>query len=92
MLRGVLLVAAVLLFIGGICFWAIVPSFWPAGVEAALFGALIVLGLFFDRYRKRIQESGDWEPTGERFVDPATGKLVEVRYNPKTGERDYREP
>jgi hypothetical protein len=34
---------------------------------------------------------GQWQPTGERFNDPTTGQVVEVYYNPQTGERDYRE-
>ena len=29
------------------------------------------------------------EATGERFLDPTTGRLMEVRYNPMTGQRDY---
>jgi hypothetical protein len=28
---------------------------------------------------------------GERFVDPTSGRLTEVRHNPETGERDYVE-
>lgn len=92
MLRNVLLGIALLLFAGGVVLWIARPAVWPAGFEAAAFGALVILGLFFDRYRTRVRENGDWEPTGERFVDPGTGKMVEVRYNPHTGERDYREP
>ncbi|HEX8726339.1 MAG TPA: hypothetical protein VF737_13210 [Gemmatimonadaceae bacterium] len=33
----------------------------------------------------------NWQPTGERFVDPASGKLVDVYFDPETGEREYRE-
>jgi hydroxymethylpyrimidine pyrophosphatase-like HAD family hydrolase len=29
------------------------------------------------------------QTTAERFVDPTSGKLLEVRYNPQTGERAY---
>ncbi|HUD43943.1 MAG TPA: hypothetical protein VMR41_00165 [Patescibacteria group bacterium] len=32
-----------------------------------------------------------WQKTGERFTDPSTGKLMDVHYNPKTGERNYKE-
>ena len=31
----------------------------------------------------------DWAATGERFVDPETGKLVTVYYHPANGERRY---
>ncbi|HET8551672.1 MAG TPA: hypothetical protein VFM97_04275 [Gammaproteobacteria bacterium] len=54
-------------------------------------GALLTLALVFERwrYRKNVSSRGDWQPTGERFIDPGTGKLTEVRYNPATGERQY---
>ena len=32
---------------------------------------------------------GDWQATDERFVDPETGSLVTVWYNPVSGERRY---
>jgi hypothetical protein len=31
----------------------------------------------------------DWIETGERFIDPETGKLVTVYHQPRTGERRY---
>jgi hypothetical protein len=41
-------------------------------------------------YRPRVDRArGSWQRTGERFVDPSSGRLMEVRYNPDTGERDY---
>jgi hypothetical protein len=44
------------------------------------------------RYRAQVNRvQGYWQPTGERFVDPATERLMEVFYNKATGERDYRE-
>ncbi|HET7569182.1 MAG TPA: hypothetical protein VFK96_01170 [Gammaproteobacteria bacterium] len=54
-------------------------------------GAILTLALIFERsrYRKNVSDRGDWQPTGERFVDPGTGRLTEVRYNPVTGERQY---
>ena len=33
----------------------------------------------------------NWRPTGERFVDLARAKLVDVYCDPETGEREYRE-
>ena len=41
-------------------------------------------------YRPRVDRArGRWQLTGERFVDPSSGRLMEVRYNPDTGEREY---
>jgi hypothetical protein len=55
---------------------------------------LITGGILFERsgYRSQVNRTlGKWQPTGERFNDPTTGQVVEVYYNPQTGERDYRE-
>ncbi len=64
----------------------------PAAIELLALGGLMALALLFERrgYRPRVnRESGNWETTGERFVDPTSGHLIEVRYNPDTGQRDY---
>ena len=62
------------------------------GLFLLIFGLLILLSLVFEgRYRAAKEPTGSWEPTGEEFIDPATGKLVEVDYDPQTGERNYRE-
>ena len=34
---------------------------------------------------------GSWQRTDERFVDPETGKLVTVWFDPDSGERRYVE-
>lgn len=63
---------------------------WFAALELAVFGALILGGTFFEKhYRERRTAGSGFQKTGERFVDPTTGKLVEVRYDPSTGERAY---
>jgi hypothetical protein len=64
----------------------------PGAVNLAL-GVLVLAGLFLEpHYRSRAQGSGPgWEPTGEKFIDPGTGRLVEVDYDPKTGQREYRD-
>jgi hypothetical protein len=31
----------------------------------------------------------DWVKTDERFVDPSTGEILDVWFNPKSGERAY---
>jgi hypothetical protein len=64
------------------------------GVQTLVGGAVLVLGTLFERwhyYNRNASTDGDWQPTGERFVDPATGKNVEVLYDPQSGERRYRE-
>jgi hypothetical protein len=63
------------------------------GIQTLIGGAVILLATLFERWRyNNTNASGgnDWQPTGERFVDPATGKNVEVLYDPHSGERRYR--
>jgi hypothetical protein len=65
---------------------------WFAALELGVFGALILIGTFFEgRYRARRATGSGWQTTAERFIDPTSGKLLEVRYNPQTGERAYVE-
>ena len=83
---GVLYVlAAVLLFT------ALHALAW--GAIYLLVNGLVVLGaIAFERRRYRpVVDSarGQWQLTGERFVDPSSGRTMEVRYNPTTGEREY---
>ncbi|HVB67224.1 MAG TPA: hypothetical protein VNE67_05135 [Acetobacteraceae bacterium] len=65
------------------------PPAWGLGA----FGALLLAGTLFERRRydaiaDRPPGAG-WEPTGERFRDPASGVEVEVWFNPATGRRQY---
>jgi hypothetical protein len=56
-------------------------------------GGLILLFLLLERgrYRPPIDPRGiDWKPTGERFIDPASGEMLSVYFNARTNERDYR--
>ena len=64
------------------------------GIQALVGGAIVVLGMLFERWRyhnRNTPADADWQPTGERFVDPQSGKNVEVLYDPQSGERQYRE-
>ena len=94
MLRGVIIAygllalagAAVLLFVVHATLWLV--------VYLAVNGSITVSAVLLERnrYRAKVDRTrGHWQPTGERFVDPTTGRLVEVFYNSATGERDYRE-
>ncbi|WP_236600751.1 hypothetical protein [Ktedonobacter sp. SOSP1-85] len=78
--------AAVLLFIVHATLWLVL---YLAVNGFILIGAML---LERQRYRTRVDRTqGYWQPTGERFIDPASKRLMEVFYNPATGERDYRE-
>jgi len=79
-----LVVAAFLLFV------AQAPVI--VGIYLAASGVLVAGGILFERrgYHPRVDRTrGRWQPTGERFVDPTTGQMMEVHYNPETGQRDY---
>jgi hypothetical protein len=56
-------------------------------------GLVIIVAAFFERgrYRPKSRSTDEWETTDERFVDDASGKKMVVRYNQRTGERDYVE-
>ena len=93
MLRAaVLLFATVLTAIGVVL---VLKGITVPGIQAGGIGILLILGTLFERWRyTRNDDSGarHWEATGERFTDPTTGKIVEVMYDPTTGERRYVEP
>lgn len=93
MLRAFVLLIAAALIVCGLILLVSSRTIWPAGAELLGIGVLFAVGVLFERhYRTRVDTNrGTWQKTGERFVDPTSGKLVEVRYNPQTGERDYRE-
>jgi hypothetical protein len=64
------------------------------GIQTLIGGSVFVLGTLFERWRynnKNASMDADWQATGERFVDPETGKNMEVFYDPSSGERQYRE-
>ncbi len=91
MLRGCLVVAGVVgVAIGALMIAA--GAAVPAAIELLVTGVVVVIALVFERrgYHPKVNRSvGHWEETGEKFVDPTSGHLIEVRYNPETGERDY---
>ncbi|WP_298225034.1 hypothetical protein [Acidocella sp.] len=56
------------------------------------FGLLILGGTLFERryHRNLTAPPGPgWERTQEVFQDPSSGELLEVWYNPITGQRRY---
>jgi len=56
-------------------------------------GGVITVGTLLERvfYKPLLRASpgAGWQKTGERFVDPDTGKVVDVFYDPRSGERQY---
>lgn len=91
MLRIVIMAIGLLCAVAGLLLLA---SPFHNGWFLVIIGALIIISLVFEgRYRSSRTEPvrGTWQPTGEKFIDPGTGKVVEVDYDPKTGERNYRQ-
>jgi hypothetical protein len=88
MLRTALLVFAVLLtllgiggLVSGYVGWA--PAIWGVGLLACV---------IFERRRYTAlppAAGGNWQPTGEQFIDSESGRATEVLYDPETGERRY---
>jgi len=59
-----------------------------------LINGLVIIGaLLFERgrYEPKFKTKDGWETTNERFIDDISGKEMVVRYNRRTGERDYVE-
>jgi hypothetical protein len=86
-------IAGALCVLGGIAVFAFANRVWPLGIELVIFGALLVAGSTFERwrYRPRVARSdAGWAPTDEVFYDPVSGERMTVMYNARTGERDYR--
>ena len=90
MLRALVIVVAAGLACGGV---ALIACGIPApGWQLLALGVLVLLGTLFERWRyQRLagRPEGEWQNTGERFIDPASGEPVEVLFNPRTGERRY---
>ena len=92
MLRAVLLVFAGLLALLGarLLFEGQVGG----GLYALGAGVALVIGTAFEQWRYRggaARPGAVWEPTGERFEDPESGKTLQVLYDPVSGERRYVE-
>lgn len=91
MLRRALLVIGTLALLGACV--ALLERAFGAACYLFVTGALVTGGIVFERShyaRPADRGRGRWQATGERFVDPTSGKLVEVYFNAETGERDYR--
>lgn len=89
MLRASVLAVAGAVALGGLILW--LRGLTGPGLYALGFGLVVVLGTLFERWRYRPNDrrAGGWQATGERFEDPQTGKIVQVFYDARTGERRY---
>ena len=65
----------------------------PALLVPAGIGLVLIVGALFERVHYKMltprPPGRGWLATPERFVDPASGRLVEVHVRPETGERAY---
>ena len=64
---------------------------WPFWPSLIMIGTILALTLF-ERFRYKPladRPPPGWQATGERFIDPESGKAVTVYYDPKSGERQY---
>lgn len=63
------------------------PMVYMLGLQSAL----ILIGTLFEaRYRgRKSARRGQWEATGERELDHETGTVIEVWFDPVSGERRY---
>jgi hypothetical protein len=90
MLRKAILAYGVLAIIGAILL-ALAGIITGLVLYLLVNGAVVIAALLFERgrYQPTVSPDGPWQETAERFVDPTTGQLIKVRYNPQTGARDY---
>src|SRR5438270_13488239 len=90
MLRKAILAYGVLAIIGAV---VLALAGIITGLVVYLFvnGAVVIAALLFERgrYRPAVTRGGKWEETEERFIDPSTGQVMKVRYNPQTGAGEY---
>jgi hypothetical protein len=89
-LRTALLWLGALLTIGGLI---LSVETCGAGIGLVITGIVLLLAPLIERYRyKRIVDTvpgPDWQPTGERFIEPGKDVAVAVYYHQPSGKRVY---
>ena len=94
MLRWIIIGYGLLSIIGAVVLLLLVHISLGLVIYLAVDGVILMSAILLERQRYSAQVNrtqGKWQPTGERFVDPTSERLMEVFYNSATGERDYRE-
>lgn len=89
-LRALLTAIAIAVLVAGL--WLLIAGLKGPGLYLLLIGAALLVGTLFERWRYRPPappEGARWQRTGERFEDPQTGRIVEVLYDPGSGQRRY---
>jgi hypothetical protein len=93
-LRGFVLLLGIAALAGAALVWMSCGPIGPV-LPLAIAGLLVVVGVLAERvyYKRPVQgrPPPPWQATGERFVDPETGRRVQVFHNPDSGQRQYVE-
>lgn len=92
--RRIAIALGVAYVVAAVALFTLLHAFIWGAAYLLLNGVIVLAALAFERrrYRPAVDSArGHWQLTGERFVDPSSGRTMEVRYNPTTGERDYVE-
>ena len=67
----------------------------PPAYTFLIWGAVLLAAIVYERFRYKplanAAPGAGWQRTGERFVDPDSGKTVTVYLQPGSGERQYVE-
>jgi hypothetical protein len=87
--RGWAITAGVLLAVCGVALWAS-----GGGWMLLIVGAVVIVSVLLEPVYGRATSrpiNGGWRPTDEKFVDPESGKLLTVWFDPATGDRRYVE-
>lgn len=83
------LVAGAVIFLCGVLLWRA-----GGGPIVLILAVLMLITAALEPIYGRADgkpHGGDWRPTDERFVDPESGKLVTVWFDPQSGARRYVE-
>ena len=93
MLRRVLVIVGIMLLIAAAVLLALGKyMFLP---HLLVLGLMLTAGIVWERWQYKKPSSGlpdpSWQATGERFVDPQSGKTVEVYFDSRSGESHYVE-
>lgn len=80
-----------MLIVGAACLalGPIAPAIWLFAIGGMILAGTLFERAFYKPVRSEMPLGPGWARTKERFIDPETGKTVEVFYNATSGERQY---